>query len=114
MPPAPVVLQQSQLRAAMPRNRASSAAGSAIASDICTSCKCQICTCGGHKCRTDKDLTTHYDPQFLQTTSAADYNRKDARPALSAAPKRVAAGSGGQVHRRVHVPRVSQRRVGQP
>jgi hypothetical protein len=93
--PAPTVLQQSQLRAVIPRNKVSSAAGSAIASNSpCTACKCQICTCGGHKCRLDKVVTTHYDPQYLQTTSASDYNRKHAAPAVSAAPKHVYDPSG--------------------
>ena len=84
----PVVLQQSSLRAVMPRNKMT-ATGSSIISAHPTACKCEICICGNHRCDVRKDLVTHYDPAMLTTTNAADYGRKNAAPAVSAAPKRA-------------------------
>ena len=87
--PAPAVLHQSDLRAAIPRNRVSSTAGSSIVNvGHASACKCEICTCGGHRCKVEKDCTTHYDPDVLQSTAAHDYNHKHASPAKSAAPIR--------------------------
>ena len=86
--PAPVVLQQSNLRAVVPRNKVSATAGSSIVGHP-TACKCEICTCGKHRCDVKKDFVTHYDKDLLTTTSAADYGRKTAAPAVSAAPSRA-------------------------
>ena len=85
--PSPTVLQQSQLRAVVPRDARGQTGSSALGHT--TACRCEICTCGTHKCKVQKDLTTHYDAAYLQTTNAAEYGRKSGAPAVSAAPKRA-------------------------
>ena len=87
--PAPVTLQQSALRAVVPRTKVSTPPAANASGHGSAACKCQICTCGGHRCDVKKDLTTHYDPQMLTTTNTADYGRKNAAPAVSTKPKRT-------------------------
>jgi len=97
--PAPIVLTAAQLRAPSGnKSKATTSAGVQIGSQTPgghkIACKCSICTCGGHKCHIDKECITHYDPSLLRTNNQIDYNKKDAQPAQSAAPKRAYQPNG--------------------